>query len=249
MKLREILSLIATTASQKGISEPWICGGTPRDKILNRLDKLIDLDITTGDDSVHNLAREVSLVLPNCDYRVMDDGHASITFNKLKIDFSSNFRVPDIKQILQRAGIASPTEMQCELYSRDFTCNALLLSLDLKTIQDPTGFGVQDIENKLIKTCLPASYTLGSQNKRVPRIFYLAAKLGFEVDSEIIDWVKKNPQSIANCKPKYLVEKIQKALSFDHQKTISLFDQMGVWPYLPATPELITDMTSKRGRL
>lgn len=249
MKIREILLTIVSVANDHGLSEPWLVGGTPRDKILNRLDQLSDLDITTGDDSVHTLARSLSQIFQGSNYHVGEDGHATIQYNGLKLDFSSNFRVPEIETILQRAGIANPTSMQCELFSRDFTCNALLMSLDLKTIKDPTGFGIADIKNKLIKTCLPASYTLGSQNRRVPRIFYLAAKLGFEVDQEIIDWVRKNPQSIANCKSKYLVEKITKAIQYDRKKTIELFDRMGVWHHLPPIPELINLMTKTPNRI
>lgn len=245
MKIRDLLFLITEVAQKSGVTA-MICGGAPRDKLLNRLDKLVDLDITTGDNMIHALAKEVSMVMREADYRVMDDGHAQIIVNGFKIDFSSNFRVPNIEQILTKSGINNPTDMQCELYSRDFTCNALLLSMDLKTIQDPTGLGVEDIKNKIIRTCLPPELTLGSQNKRVPRIFYLAAKLGFDVDEEIIYWVKKNPQSITNCKPKYLSEKLQKALDADADKTISLLDRMQAWKYLPALPALVPYMNKGR---
>lgn len=246
MKLRKLFTLITDVAMNNGISEPLLCGGVPRDKLMNRLDHISDIDLTTGDDSVRSLAKEVSMKLPNCDYRVMEDGHASITFEGLKIDFSSNFRVPGVEKILTKYGINNPTNMQCELYSRDFTCNALLLNLDLKTIQDPTGLGVDDIKKKIIRTCLSPELTLGSQNRRVPRIFYLAAKLDFDVDKEIIDWVRKNPHSITNCKPKYLSEKLQKALDANADKTISLLDRMQAWKYLPAIPALIPYMNKGR---
>lgn len=245
MKLRELLSLISEIAKQKEVSTPFICGGVPRDKILNRLDHISDIDITTGDQSVHILAKEVSLALGNVNYKVAEDGHASIYIDNLKLDFSSNFRVPNIDSILKHVGV-NPTDMLCELYSRDFTCNALLFTIDLKTIKDPTGLGIEDIKKKIIKTCLPPALTLGSQNRRVPRIFYLAAKLGFDVDSEIIDWVRQNPQSISNCKPKYLIEKIHKALEFDQEKTIHLLDTMNVWHYLPVIPNLVPYMNSPK---
>jgi tRNA nucleotidyltransferase/poly(A) polymerase len=242
MKLRELLQLIEFTSKKIGTSPVFLCGGAPRDKLMGRLDQLVDLDLTTGDNTVHVLAKEISRALRDADYRVMDDGHAQITFNGFKFDFSSNFQVPGIEKYLQKAGITNPDSMQRELYSRDFTCNALLLTMDLKTIKDPTGLGVSDIENKIIRTCLPAALTLGSQNKRVPRIFYLAAKLDFEVDNEIIEWVAKNPQSIANCKPKYLVDKLQKALYYDREKTISLLDQMDLWKFITVMPELVSEM-------
>jgi tRNA nucleotidyltransferase/poly(A) polymerase len=244
MNLKELLYIIDETANNKGISRVFICGGTPRDKILNRLEKMVDLDITNGDSSIHDLGKELSLKIPNCNYKVFPDGHSQVTIGKFKIDLSSNFKVPGIKMMLYKAGINKPTDMQCELYSRDFTCNALLLSLDLKTIYDPTGLGIKDIEKKLIRTCLPAQLTLGSQNKRVVRIIYLAAKLGFQVDDEIIQWVKNNPQSFSNAKTKYLSEKIQKALDADKEKTIKLLSDMNLWKYVPPIHDLIPYMNS-----
>ncbi|MES1987437.1 MAG: helix-turn-helix transcriptional regulator, partial [Pseudomonadota bacterium] len=47
------------------------------------------------------------------------------------------------------------------------------------------------IKSKTLRTCLPAAITLGYDNKRVVRILYMAAKLDFSVDQEIIDWVKQ----------------------------------------------------------
>lgn len=226
------------TEVSKGMSTPFIVGGTPRDKLLNRVDKMVDLDITTGDSSIHIFGRELAKVIPTANYKRFPDGHAQLVLDGLKIDLSSNFRVPNIKLMLQKAGIANPTEMQCELYSRDFTCNALLLSLDLKTIQDPTGLGINDIRRKRIRTCLPANITLGSQNKRVVRVIYLAAKLGFDVDEEIIKWVKSHPESFANAKPKYLAEKLQKAINADKEKTLKLISEMGLWRYIPMLPDL-----------
>lgn len=237
MTLRGALKLIQDIAQVKRVSTPFICGGTPRDKVMGRISEMVDVDITTGDKTIHRLGRELADALPDAIYKKHDDGHAQINMDGIKLDFSSNFLVPDIKAILNRVGIANPTDMQCELYSRDFTCNALLMSLDLKTIKDPTGLGIPDIKKKLLRTCLPASLTLGSQPKRVIRIIYLATKLGFEVDQEIIDWVKMNPSSLASAKPRTIAEKIRSSLEYDKPKTIHLLDSMGLWKYLPATSE------------
>lgn len=242
MDLRQLLQLIDITAKRIG-TKAYICGGAVRDKVLGKLNQIKDIDITTGDNKIHLLGLQLHRALPQADYRVMEDGHAQFIIDGLKIDLSSNFMVPGIKEILQKAGL-NATAMQCELYSRDFTCNALLMSLDLKTISDPTGLGLTDIKRKMIRTCLPAQLTLGSQNKRIVRVIYMAAKLGFQVDPEIINWVKKQPQAFGNAKPKYLAEKIQKALTLDKNRTIKLLDEMNVWHYVPAMPGLTPYMNS-----
>src|SRR5690606_8392993 len=143
MKIVEILNLIQKTADKNNISSPFICGGVPRDKILGTLsNNFEDLDITTGDNNIHLLSQLVANVLVpfGAKYKYMDDGHSQIYFNSIKLDFSTNYISPNAITILNNAGVKNYNNMQLELYSRDFTCNTLLLTLDLKTIKDPTGF-------------------------------------------------------------------------------------------------------------
>lgn len=239
MTLVEILQLIEQTAQEKGLSTPFICGGTPRDKMMGRLNQLADVDITTGDSSVFQLAPAVAVKLPGSKIKTMADKHSQIMLDDLKIDFSSNFLVPNISQMLKGVGIKQPTPLQCELFSRDFTCNALLMSIDLEKIYDPTGLGIKDIKDKFLRTCLPARITLGSQGRRVIRIIYLAVKLGFEVDPEIIEWVKENPKAILDAKPRQISEKIETALNIDKTRTIQLLDEMKLWDVLPGYAEMI----------
>ena len=194
MKLRELLSEMKRVQTVIGSSVPYICGGTPRDKYMGRLDNLVDLDITTGDKTVDYLSQEFYLQLRkkyNVTRKTMEDGHSSIFVGSLKVDFSSNFVVHNIDHILAQAGMNKPSNMQKEMFSRDFTCNALLLTVDLKNILDPTRHGFQDIKDRKIRTCLSPDITLTSNRNRVVRAIYLASKLDFDVDNAIIEYVSK----------------------------------------------------------
>lgn len=248
MKLSELLNRISLVAEKKGLSTPFICGGVVRDRVLGRNNDLNDVDLTTGDQGIHFLAKECSIALksPMTSYFVMPDGHARIMIGDFKLDFSSNFNIPDIETILEKINITAPTEMQKEVYSRDFTCNSLLMSLDLKNITDPTGKGIQDIKNKIIKTCLNPEITLGYDNKRVARVIYLSAKLGFAVDDSIVNWIKVHPESIKNCRPQYLTKKLTKAMKYNPQRTVELLDMLGLWKFIPVIPELMPYMTAGR---
>jgi poly(A) polymerase len=237
MKLIEALNLIRQIATENGLSEPFIVGGAPRDKVMGRLNKIEDLDISTGDDGSKFLGKELSIKL-KAPYLLLPDGHSQVTIDGFKLDFSSNFRSPDIENILKRAGMKNPSDFQMEQYSRDFTCNSLLLSFDLKTIKDPLGLGIKDINNKLLRTCLPAAMTLGYDNKRVVRVLYMAVKLGFEIDEEIIDWIKQHPKAISNVEQQYLVKKLVKTFGIDVKRTGQLLDSLNLWPQVPSTPAL-----------
>src|SRR5713101_362478 len=247
MQLRELLQTLQEVQQKIGSSPVSICGGTPRDKYLSKLDNIADLDLTSGDKTIDYTSQEFFNELKkryNVTRKVSED-HSTIYLGNLKLDFSSNFNVPNIESILKKMGIDKPTDMQKEMYSRDFTCNALLLTLDLKTISDPTNKGFQDIKQQKIKTCLSPEITLTSNRNRVVRAIYLACKLGFDVDDSIINFVRKNPDSVKISTEKSLSEKLNEAFRRDHDKAASLLTKMGIWNHVPIT-EIMYPYYTKR---
>lgn len=241
MKLRELLQQLVAVQRAIGASTPYITGGTPRDKFMNRLDNIADLDITTGDKTVDYLSQEFAIQLRkqyNVVRKTMDDGHSTIFVGNLKVDFSSNFVVPNIDQYLKQMGIEKITDMQREMFSRDFTCNTLLLTTDLKKLLDPTQRGFKDIREKKLRTCLPPEITLTSNRNRVVRSIYLACKLGFEIDKSIIDFVRKNPQTVKISTEKAMIEKLNQAFEKDGEKAAKLITEMGLWSLIPITDKV-----------
>jgi poly(A) polymerase len=238
MKLSELLSTLKNVQTKIGASDFFLCGGVARDKYMKRLDNISDIDITSGDKSISYLASEFENELKkkyNLMKKDMPDGHSTIFIGNLKIDFSSNFNAPNIENILISMGIKNPTPLQKEIYSRDFTCNTLLMTPDLKSILDPTHKGFKDIQEKKIKTCLSPQITLTTNKNRVIRAIYLACKLDFELDQSIIDFVKKYPQTIKISTEKSLTEKLNQAFEKNPNKASELLTKMNLWSYIPIT--------------
>jgi poly(A) polymerase len=238
MKLRELLHTMQEVQKKIGSAKPYICGGTPRDKYMGHLENISDLDITTGDKTVDYLSQEFAIELKkkyNITRKTMEDGHSTIFVGTLKMDFSSNFNVPGIEQILAARGIPNATDMQKEMFSRDFTCNSLLLSMDLKNIVDPTHRGFKDIKERKIRTCLDPKTTLTSNRNRVIRAIYLAAKLDFDLDDAIVQFVQQNPESVKISTEKAMAEKLNEAFKRDADKASYLITKLGLWNHIPIT--------------
>lgn len=226
MKLIEVLQLIDETAYENKLSRPFICGGLPRDKVIDQEIQLNDIDITTGDADVHFLAKEVHLKLKHlhAKYVIMNDGHASIMLPGLKLDFSSNFIVPNVEKIVNM----DLPPLHQEMISRDFTCNTLLMSLDLKNIYDPLKKGMKAIEKEEIDTCLPPNITLHIDPNRIVRAIYLSSKLDFTISKRVESWIIKN-KNILNLVPQdYITKKINKALEFNYDNTIKLIKKLEI---------------------
>lgn len=232
-------------------SPAFICGGTPRDRYLQQIEKISDVDITTGDKSIQLLSQELSAALAkqyNIVTKTFDDGHSALHIGKFKMDFSSNFNVENVDAILAKMGFKNITEMKKEMFSRDFTCNALLLSLDLRILLDPTDRALKDIKEKKIRTCLSPELTLTSNRNRVIRSVYLASKLGFDIDESIIEFVKRNPGSVKISTPTSLTEKLNQAFSMDGDRAAHNITKMGLWEEIPIT-NVVQPYYLKKGQL
>jgi poly(A) polymerase len=241
MKLRELLSQLKEVQQNIGASDPYICGGTPRDKAMGRLDNIADIDLTTGDKTIDYLSQEFAIILRrqyNVTRKTMEDGHSTIFIGNLKIDFSSNFVVNNVDKYLAQKGIAKPTDMQREMFSRDFTCNSLLMNVNLKQIIDPTKEGFRDIKEKKIRTCLSPEITLTTNRNRVARAIYLASKLNFDIDDSIVQYVQKNPQSVKISTTKALNEKLSEAFKRDADRASFYITKMGLWDLIPVSTEM-----------
>ena len=252
MKLREILHQLEEVSKRIDVPIPKICGGTPRDKFMNRLENVSDIDLTNGTKTISYAAQEFAQQLKkeyNLTYKVAPDGHASIYLGNLKMDFSSNFIVPNIDQLLKAKNISNPTDLQKEMFSRDFTCNALLMDLNLKNIDDPTHQGFKDIKEKVIRTCLDPKITLTSNRNRVVRAIYLACKLDFTIDKSIIEFVKKSPESIKISTDKALKEKLDQAFTKDPEKAAHYLTEMNVWSQVPITEIMRPYYTKSRNKV
>lgn len=238
MKLIELLNFVKDCAVKTQSSIPYICGGLPRDKVLNRVDFISDIDLTTGDSSVHTLATEVAIQLSkkfSVKTKVMDDGHRTLFLDNIKMDFSSNYNEPNIENILKSLKISNPTSMQKEMYSRDFTCNALLMTVDLKNIKDITNKGMKDISDKIIRTNLKPEITLTTNKNRAIRAIYLASKLDFDLDIELFNYIKNNPEIIKFSSEHTLIKKTNDAFINNPKKAFKLVNELDLWSVIPMT--------------
>src|SRR5271157_212654 len=96
----QLLNQISQIAREIGCSTPFICGGIPRDKLLGIENQIQDIDITTGDETIHSLAKTVAHRFPQYKFSKAGD-HYQLVTNTIKIDFSSNFICPGAEELMK----------------------------------------------------------------------------------------------------------------------------------------------------
>ena len=238
MKLIELFDIIKNTAIENSLSTPYVVGGFVRDILLKKVDEVKDIDITCGDNGSLLLGQKLVKKLPGSKLITFNDGHSRLSYQNLSLDFSNNFIVSGIDKILKEKGVFNKKEIYKEMYSRDFTMNALLLPIDMSTILDITTKGIKDIADKIIDTCLDPQITFGSDPKRILRVIYLCAKLGFKPSKRVANWILKNGNLISKVNSKYIKGRINAAISYNKDYTIKLLKELNLTQYIPETEEL-----------
>ncbi|KAF8473966.1 hypothetical protein BDZ91DRAFT_712896 [Kalaharituber pfeilii] len=130
---------------------------------------------------------------------------------------------------------------------RDATVNALFYNLHTQEVEDFTERGLQDMEDRLIRTPLKPWETFNDDPLRVLRLIRFASRLGFEIVPEVKDAMKDEGikkalrLKISRERVGTEVEKMLKGK--DPYLSLSLIDEMGLFtsifcPPVEALPEL-----------
>lgn len=248
MRLEELLGTLGRLAETAGLSEPFLVGGFPRDRRLGMLPTQVeDIDVTTGDRDCAALAMLASRQWPDAAYRSYDDGHISLSFKNIRVDFSNNFVLPGIDAELAKRGIAKPTSLQREVFSRDFTVNTLLQPMDLsREPHDPTGMGMADLDARLLRTPVDPDLTIGHDARRILRALKLSLRLGFRIDGSLGESMLKYRGAVGQLSAGHVRRQVHQMFRLDPRRAIELLSEYKLLPIIPLSRLMAMEMARHR---
>jgi len=248
MKLEELLGTIGQLAKAANLSEPFVVGGFPRDKALGFTPAQVeDIDLTTGNRDCFALALLVSKRWPDAPFRSYDDGHFSLNFKNIRLDFSNNFILPGVEAELGKLGIEEPTDLQREMFSRDFTVNTLLQPMDLsQKPHDPTGKALADIGTRQLRTPVDPELTIGHDARRILRAIKLSLQFGFKVDEELGKAMLKYRGAVSQLPVGHVRRQVHQIFRIDAKKAIELLSEYKLLPIIPLSRLMSMEMAKHR---
>ena len=248
MKVSALLKMVHNMAKTNRLSTPYIVGGIPRDITMGNKNDVQDIDITTGDGGSLELARLCHEHWPETSFRESNDGHASLNFKNIKLDFSSNKVSPAVEEKLEKIGINNPTDLQKEIYSRDFTINTLLKPIDdlSKDIIDITGKGIQDCKNKILRGPVGGEFSFINDPKRIIRAIRLSIKMDLKFSKDLGESIRRFKNLLTNVSDGYVNREINKALRQDTEKTVAVLVNYGLLPIIPLSKMLTMELAKQR---
>jgi tRNA nucleotidyltransferase/poly(A) polymerase len=204
---------VIAKASQELNVESYVIGGFVRDFLLGR-DFKKDIDIVAIGSGIE-LALKVSELLPKKPkVQVFKTyGTAMLRFEDTEIEFVGARK--ESYHFESRNPVVENGTLEDDQNRRDFTINALALSLNPKTygdLVDPFN-GVLDLENKTIKTPLDPDITYSDDPLRMMRAIRFATQLGFEIEENSLASITQNAERITIISGERIVDELNKILS------------------------------------
>jgi putative nucleotidyltransferase with HDIG domain len=175
---------VISNLSEEVAEDVYLIGGFVRDIILNRSRNEMDF-LVVGDGPA--FARKLAKTLNVKEVTIFKNfGTAHFIYKDMTLEFvgarkesySRNSRNPKVEK----------GTLEDDLNRRDFTINCLALSLNKNTFGELLDKfnGVEDINNKLIRTPLDPDKTFDDDPLRIMRAFRFASQLGFIIDPVVL---------------------------------------------------------------
>ena len=233
----EIFSVISKASKQIEI-ESYVIGGFVRDYFLKR-GTAKDIDVVAIGSGI-DLAEKVASLLPNKPkVQVFKTyGTAMLRYKDVEIEFvgarkesySEESRNPEV----------SEGTLQDDQNRRDFTINALALSLNEENfgeLLDPFN-GMEDLENKTIRTPLNPDITYSDDPLRMMRAIRFATQLHFEIEIKSLSSISKNANRLKIITRERIVDELNKIMSSVKPSVgFLLLEETGLLPQI--LPELV----------
>ena len=190
----------------------YLVGGYVRDLLINRECKDIDI-MTIGEP--YELVKKIAVKKGFSDFKIFKNfGTASLNFKKFNYEFvgarkesyKKNSRNPDV----------SPGLFDDDMKRRDFTINALSVSMnkDYGELLDPFN-GIEDLKNKLIRTCAEPNKTFDDDPLRMMRAIRFASQLNFDIEESTFKSICDNAQRIEIISQERITDELNKIILSD----------------------------------
>lgn len=206
-----IFKVISKAGKELGL-ESYVIGGFVRDYILDRGEHK-DIDIVAVGSGIE-LAGKVSQLLPHKPkVQVFKNyGTAMLRAYDMEIEFVGA-RKESYSEESRNPEVQSGT-LEDDQNRRDFTINALALSLNEETygdLLDPFN-GLEDLKEKIIRTPLDPDITYSDDPLRMLRAIRFASQLHFKIEKESLEAIGKNKNRIKIISKERIVEELNKIL-------------------------------------
>lgn len=201
--------------------ESYLVGGFVRDRIMGRASSDVDIATKARPNQIEEIFKDLKIIDVGKNFgtiRVIGHGqeYEITTFRK---DFS-------YKDKRRPGQVVFADEIESDLERRDFTINAMALRNN--ELIDPFG-GQEDIKEKIIRAVGNPYERISEDYLRALRAVRFAANLGFDIERNLEEAIKKNSKNLAYISVERQAAELDKILiGPDPARGIRLLGKLGL---------------------
>ena len=227
--------------------ETYVIGGYVRDLLLGKPSK--DIDIVVRGSGIA-MAEKVAAKLGGLKVSVFKNfGTAMFKYRDVEVEFVGARK--ESYQRNSRKPIVEDGTIQDDQDRRDFTINALALSLNKETfgeLVDPFN-GREDLENGIIRTPLEPGITFSDDPLRMLRAVRFASRFGFKIEEKTFEGIKNNKERIEIVSGERIVDELNKMiLSTKPSMAFKLLDVTGLLKLIIPELQALKGVEEKKGK-
>ncbi|WP_129717832.1 CCA tRNA nucleotidyltransferase [Pedobacter sp. SYP-B3415] len=203
-----VFETLARVAAEENV-QAFVIGGFVRDIFLHRSSK--DIDIVVLGNGI-DFAEKAGKKLHTKVSVFKNFGTAMLRHQDLEVEFvgarKESYRSDSRKPIVENGSLEDDQQR------RDFTINALAISLNAGTygqLVDPFG-GLEDMENRLIRTPLDPELTFSDDPLRMMRAIRFASQLNFKIDQKAVTAIETQKERISIVSKERITDELNKII-------------------------------------
>ncbi|PID87957.1 MAG: tRNA nucleotidyltransferase [Bacteroidia bacterium] len=223
----KVFQILKQIAGEEDL-QVYAIGGFVRDIFLEKESK--DIDIVVQGNGIALANKTAERLHPSPKVTVFKRfGTAMFKYNGTEFEFVGARKesyTPNSRKPAVESG-----SLQDDQNRRDLTINALAISLhprDFGTLTDPFN-GLQDLQNKIIRTPLNPDITFSDDPLRMMRAVRFSCKLNFEIHPETLAAIARNKDRIKIISAERISDELNKIILSDYPvKGFNILDQTGI---------------------
>ncbi|MER3521810.1 MAG: CCA tRNA nucleotidyltransferase, partial [Acidimicrobiia bacterium] len=212
----------------------YLVGGTVRDLFLGRAQTDIDFATDALPDEIEKIGRNFGPVwLAGKEF-----GTIGLDLGGTKVEITT-FRSDVYPRDSRKPQVSFGKSIEEDLKRRDFTINAMAISLPSLKLVDPWG-GASDLHNKRLRTPTRPEQAFDEDPLRMLRVARFVSQLGFRPDKRVVEAMAQMRRRLAIVSKERIRDEFSKLLVGDHvtQGLWLLVDTKLAEEFIPEIPAL-----------